>query len=313
MPVMARRKKRVLLVALVALPASALFFFALPAWHERSINEAVIPAEASTRVLQAPSERMAPVGDPVDRSENATALGQVFDRTADLHSAAEHALALYGSNSREYLAVVGRIRDACEAARDVGRDPIDKFGIPIPSGDAAVLLLERCRRWIQAAGSLPEPGYQGSELMGRALASLAPSDHGAGVLPPDSPVVTEALGLIARGRSASEFLDALFVWLDAHPAVRDSLMTRNRLDDEGLGVAITLGSRLLECEIATTCGPRSFATLELCVQVGCSPELSFHEAIRQSMPPGIATAAIDIRNQLMVLRAGRETVGIERR
>ncbi|WP_156890134.1 hypothetical protein [Silanimonas lenta] len=267
MSVTARRKKRVLLVALVALPASALLFFALPAWHERSISKVVIPAETSTRVHQASSEGVAPVWDPVGRSENATAL-QGFDRAADLHSVAEHALALYGSNSREYLAVVGRIRTACEAARNVGRDPIDKFGIPTPSSDAAVLLLERCHRWIQSASSLPEPTFQGSELMARALVSLASSDSGVGALSPDSPVVAEAISLIAKGQSASEFLDALFIWFDAHPTVRDGLMTRNRLDDEGLGVAITLGSRLLECEIATACGPRSFATLELCVQVG---------------------------------------------
>ncbi|GIX38715.1 MAG: hypothetical protein KatS3mg127_1954 [Silanimonas sp.] len=305
------RKKRVLLVALVALPVSVLFF-ALSAWHERWISETVIPAETSTSVRQAPSEGEAPVWDPVGRSENATSL-KGFDRAADLYSVAEHALALYGSNSREYLAVVGRIGTACEAARNVGRDPIDKFGIPTPSSDAAVLLLERCRRWIQAADSLPEPTFQGSELMARALASLASSDFGAGVLPSDSPVVTEALGLIAQGRSASEFLDALFIWFDAHPAVRDGLMTRNRLDEEGFGVAVTLGSRLLECEIAATCGPRSFATLELCVQAGCSPELSFRDAIRQSMPPGIATAAIDVQNQLLVLRAGRGAVGTERR
>jgi len=230
----------------------------------------------------------------------------VFDSRDDLLAVAKLVLALDGANSREYAAAFARIGEACDAASSAMAAPKDQFGAHAPTYDASRILMQRCLRWAEQVGSLPAPGYETSELMGRAVSEVTFGVDGLGTLSPDSAVVRDAIHQIRDGQHASEFLEAITVWFDAHPEVRASLTSRNRLTDDDLLLALTFGARLLECEIASSCGPRSFATLETCVHTGCSPDLSYWEALRTSLSPRVVASAVDFRNLLAAIRSARE-------
>lgn len=282
--------------------------FVVAGLHEPADDQ--LPAMAgSEAVASPPGSPAAPEDSGFSPSEVGAAKPQVrsvFDGRSDLFETAEFLLAVEGVGSLQYAAAVARIGEACEAAHSVAIAPKDHLGAYVPAHGAAMILMERCRRWVDEIDKLPRPRHEisASDLMVRAVNSLTPTPGGLGPgkLRADTPIVRDAVRQIENGRHASEFQEAMAVWFDAHPQSRASLTSRNRLSHEDFGVAFILGTRLLECEISASCGPRSFATIETCVHTGCSPDLWYQEAIRTSMPPGISSAAFEVRNLLVRIR-----------
>lgn len=306
MPV-TRNSRAIALVAAVFAALVGCFAFLLVDGRKKDASVSTSGGEAGASSPESPVPQIGGAKTPTQTNVGPRA-PSIFDAREDLFATAELILALEGADSLEYAASVARIGEACAAAQSVANFPTDNFGARVPAYDAAQILMERCDRWIGQMGSLPEPRYEISELSARAVAAVPRTADGLGKLPADSPVVRDAAQQIKDGEHASEFMDAAVVWFDANPQARASLISKNRLSDDDFGLAVTLGARLLECEISTSCGPRSFATLEICVHTGCSPGLPYPDALRTSMPPRVATAAFDVRNRLVAIRSTPEGV-----
>lgn len=300
---MPMRKRIVLGLAVLASFAVVLVL----AWPDGRSGEP-LPVVAGSQP-EAPTTPPEPSASPSDREQPFTAISAtgsrarpVFDSRKDLFAAAEHLLAVEGVGSLVYAAAHMRISDACGAAHAVAIAPKDHLGAHAPAYDAAILLLERCGRWLEEAAKLPEPRYEPPALIVRKLDAMVAVPGGGERLPADAPVVRDAIRQIEVGQYAPEFGEALEVWYAAHPQSLASWMARRRLSHEDAIAALIFGPRLLECEISASCGARSFATLETCVRTGCSPDLSYREALRTSLPPGIMAATLDVRNLLVQLR-----------
>lgn len=305
MPVIPMRKRVVLGLAVLASFAAVLVL----AWPDDRSGEPLPLVAGGQPQASAPPEASA---SPSDREQPITAISAtgsqvspVFDSRKDLFAVAEHLLAVKGVGSPVYAAALTRIGEACGAAHAVAIAPKDPRGTQAPTHDAAMLLLERCGRWLEESAKLPEFRYEPPALILRKHDAMVAVPGGGMRLPADAPVVRDAIRQIEVGQHAPEFKEALMVWYDAHAAHPQSLaswMARHRLSHEDSVIGITVGASLLECEISASCGARSFATLETCVHTGCSPDLTYREALRASLPPGIMAAALEVRNLLVQLR-----------
>lgn len=257
--------------------------------------------------IGAPQER------PQEKRVNQSSPGRPANvpTPASLHAAdnffafAETLLDRFGASSFEYAALHARIDAVCRAAWDVLERPVDRWGKTVLTLESATLLEARCTQWWAEHDRLSVPTFEGSPQFQRAMAEVQITAEGSLALPADSSVAHDASLRIQGGASAAEFAESLVLWWDANTSVRQALIKHHRLSEEDLGVSVILGAQLFECELAGVCGPRSFASLELCVELGCSPGLSYQEALRASLPPPIAGGAFAVRDQLARIRFGR--------
>lgn len=290
------------LLMAATLLAAGLYLLPLLEGEQAGGDPSRVSKEVSPRATNFSPTPSTPRSEVNNGSSTAAALS--IHTSRDFFQFSQDVLRRYGQDSSEYASIRARIELICESSWKVLEDPHDKFGVDAPQLDVARLLEPRCLNWWERASQVPEAAVGTSRLFATAVSDLSMLPDGTYVLDPESPAVSAAVRQIKQSTMASDFSESLLVWWDANPKMREDLIRTHRLREEDLALSVTLGSRLLECEVERNCGSGSIAALEFCLQYGCSARVSLQEALRSSLPPATANAAFSVRNQLVSVRSG---------